>query len=82
MASKGRPPKHDPVITIGHDLRNELGGIIFTVGHLMKTVADDEVLRSATVIKEATAKMARLLNELLAHVEPVPARDVTRQAKR
>jgi nitrogen-specific signal transduction histidine kinase len=82
MAGKVARAKDDPVLMISHDLRNELGGIVFVVGHLIKTVADDEVLRSATVIKEAAAKMARLLDELLAHVEPAPARNVTRQAKR
>lgn len=88
MASKGRPPKDDPVTMLGHELRNELGGIIFAVGHLMQTAADDEVgqnvLRSATAIKEMTDKMSRLLNELLAHVQlSIPrARNVTRQAKR
>jgi signal transduction histidine kinase len=54
---------------VSHDLRNELGGIVFMAGHLAGSVTDDDVGRrvgkSATSIKRMAIRMGGLLEQLL-----------------
>jgi signal transduction histidine kinase len=82
MAGKvGRPKKRqvevgrvianrrESVRKVSHDLRNELGAIVFLAGHLVESAPDGDsgrrMAKSVTTIQRMALRMGRLVDHLL-----------------